>query len=188
MSRTSRRLALLGAGGALLLAAYGCSSSGPSVSAGSQPTPHTKTAAAPAVGTRVVSYQGVQFDVPANWPVYDLAAAPSTCVRFDVHAVYLGHPGADQRYPAGLVGRSDAILVEPADGHAVQGTQGAQGAAAHVSSEVVHGLGVDVAAGSGVTREIDAAIPTLGVDATITYRDADATAKGILQSFRAAGR
>ena len=30
---------------------------------------------------------------------------PSTCVRFDVHAVYLGHPGADMACPAGIIGR-----------------------------------------------------------------------------------
>ena len=44
--------------------------------------------------------------VPGDWPVFDLAADPSTCVRFDVHAVYLGHPGADMNCPAGLVGRA----------------------------------------------------------------------------------
>ena len=187
----SRRLPLLCAGGALLLAAFGCGASGPSVSAGSQPTAQTATGATgatvatvttgAAVGSRVVEYQGVQFDVPGDWPVYDLAAAPTTCVRFDVHAVYLGHAGADQQCPAGLVGRSDAILVEPADGDVAQGT------AAGVSSQTVNGLEVDVAAGAAVSHEIDATIPALGVAVTITYRDADATAQGILQSLRATG-
>ena len=51
-------------------------------------------------GVRTVSYHGVEFDVPAEWPVYDLAADPTTCVRFDQHAVYLGHPGADMSWNA----------------------------------------------------------------------------------------
>ena len=62
---------------------------------------------------RTVAYHGLEFDVPGSWPVYDLDADPSTCVRFDVNAVYLGHPGADMQCPAGIVGRADAVLVEP---------------------------------------------------------------------------
>jgi hypothetical protein len=64
---------------------------------------------------RAVSYLGFRMTVPASWPVIDLSADPGRCVRFDVHAVYLGHPGADQRCPARLVGRTEAVLVEPLD-------------------------------------------------------------------------
>ena len=46
--------------------------------------------AAPA--TRTVTFQGYRLVVPASWPVYRLATAPTTCVRFDRHAVYLGRP------------------------------------------------------------------------------------------------
>ena len=60
-----------------------------------------------------VRFGGQQVEVPASWPVYDLAEDPSTCVRFDRHAVYLGHPSAEQRCPAHSVGRSEAILIEP---------------------------------------------------------------------------
>jgi hypothetical protein len=45
--------------------------------------------------------------------VVDLAAHPSSCVRFDRHALYLGVPGVNQRCPARAVGRTEAILVEP---------------------------------------------------------------------------
>src|SRR5438270_11006548 len=38
-----------------------------------------------------VSYLGLTFSVPADWPVVTLG--PTTCVRFDQHAVYLGTPG-----------------------------------------------------------------------------------------------
>jgi hypothetical protein len=180
--RTGRRLACLCVGAALALAASGCGGSGPSVSSGSAPIQQQSTVAPdPASATQVVSYQGVQFAVPADWPVYDLAAAPSTCVRFDLHAVYLGHPGADQQCPAAVVGRSDAVLVEPTDG------QTTHAPAAGVSTSSVNGLEVQVDAGADVSREIHATIPTFGVAAIITYRDSDTTAQQIWQSFRSSG-
>jgi hypothetical protein len=61
-----------------------------------------------------VTYLGHRFSVPASWPVISLAAHPRTCVRFDVHAVYLGTPGAAENCPAGGVGeRTEALLVQP---------------------------------------------------------------------------
>src|SRR5829696_87783 len=76
----------------------------------------TATGAAAASGgaaVQEVRYGGYEIEVPASWPVYDLAEDPSTCVRFDRHAVYLGRPSPDQRCPAHAVGRSEAVLVEP---------------------------------------------------------------------------
>jgi hypothetical protein len=66
---------------------------------------------APALKT--VRYRGIALKVPPSWPVFDLARNPSTCVRFDRHAVYLGTPGAEERCPAHAVGRTEAILVSP---------------------------------------------------------------------------
>ncbi len=63
-------------------------------------------------GHKVVHFHGLSLRVPASWPVFNLAAHPATCVRFNRHAVYLGAPGADQRCPAHQIGRTDAILVE----------------------------------------------------------------------------
>ena len=60
-----------------------------------------------------VHYRGYAFRVPASWPVYDLTADPARCVRFDRHAVYLGRPSSEQRCPAHVVGRSEAILLQP---------------------------------------------------------------------------
>ncbi|MFD4658299.1 glycoside hydrolase domain-containing protein [Kitasatospora sp. NPDC058444] len=76
--------------------------------------------AAPAAGpdTKAVTYQGHVFRVPTAWPVVDLAADPQACVRFDQHAVYLGHPGEQQVCPPRLTGRAEALLVEPAAGAA----------------------------------------------------------------------
>jgi hypothetical protein len=68
-------------------------------------------------GTKVVTYHGYRVVVPASWPVYDLAANPSVCVRFNRHAVYLGQPSARQQCPAYAVGRTEAILVAPLAAH-----------------------------------------------------------------------
>jgi hypothetical protein len=68
-------------------------------------------------GTKVVRYRGYGIRVPAAWPVYNLSADPTVCVRFNRHAVYLGRPGSEQRCPAHAVGRTEAILVEPMAGH-----------------------------------------------------------------------
>jgi hypothetical protein len=64
-------------------------------------------------GTKVVRYLGYRMVVPRDWPVYDLAAHPSVCVRFNRNAVYLGHPSSTQICPAHTVGRTEAILVDP---------------------------------------------------------------------------
>ena len=65
--------------------------------------------------TKKVTYRGYKLEVPASWRVVDLARDPSACVRFDVHAVYLGHPGPNPSCPAKLLGRTEALLVEPID-------------------------------------------------------------------------
>jgi hypothetical protein len=69
-------------------------------------------AAGPAAA-RAVQYHGYRLSVPASWPVYNLALDPSTCVRFDRHALYLGTPSSRQRCPAHAVGRTEAILLGP---------------------------------------------------------------------------
>ena len=99
-----RRIASAAIAGAALLVAFGCGAGGndTSVRSGTHGASavHAADSVVDANGLRTVTYHGVQFDVPADWPVYDLAADPTTCVRFDVHAVYLGHPGADMNCPA----------------------------------------------------------------------------------------
>jgi hypothetical protein len=62
---------------------------------------------------RTVHFDGRSVEVPRDWPVLRLAEHPSTCVRLDRRAVYLGRPGAEQRCPAEAMGRRRAILVEP---------------------------------------------------------------------------
>lgn len=79
----------------------------------------TSATAAPAKSaTKAITYDGTKITVPGSWPIYDLTTNPRQCVRFDRHAVYLGHPGANQDCPARLIGRTTALLVEPYDGRA----------------------------------------------------------------------
>ncbi|RJQ75751.1 DUF1906 domain-containing protein [Pseudonocardiaceae bacterium YIM PH 21723] len=67
---------------------------------------------------RQVEYLGYQFTVPDSWEVVELAAEPARCVRLDRHALYLGTPSTEQDCPAKLVGRTEAILVQPGNGPA----------------------------------------------------------------------
>lgn len=63
---------------------------------------------------QTVPYQGHRFTVPADWQVVDLAEDPTACVRFDRHALYLGAPRDGRDCPARSVGRTEAMLVQPA--------------------------------------------------------------------------
>ncbi|WP_024934594.1 DUF1906 domain-containing protein [Actinomadura welshii] len=66
---------------------------------------------------RVVEYRGLRVPVPAGWEVHRLDRDPSRCVRFDRHAVYLGRPGPQPDCPARVVGRTEALHIEPAGRH-----------------------------------------------------------------------
>ncbi|MFZ1993866.1 MAG: hypothetical protein WAU75_07135, partial [Solirubrobacteraceae bacterium] len=70
--------------------------------------------------TKAVTFQGYRLVVPASWPVYRLAAASATCVRFDRHAIYLGRPSTQQSCSGQPVGRTEAILVQPLGPRAAQ--------------------------------------------------------------------
>lgn len=70
---------------------------------------HVAAGVTPAM--RTVEYRGYELDVPAGWPVYRLDRHPDQCVRYDMHAVYLGKPGGDQHCPPGLVGRTETVSV-----------------------------------------------------------------------------
>jgi hypothetical protein len=114
---------------------------------------------AQAAATQDVAYHGYHLSVPASWSVVDVAAHPDTCVRVDRHAVYLGHPGADQRCPAHLVGRTEALVVEPLDRQPGSAT-------------------------STVDHQEVVAVPTAGVLLTGTYGSDQATLDGVLRTGR----
>ncbi|MFG1909587.1 glycoside hydrolase domain-containing protein [Kribbella sp. NPDC048928] len=71
------------------------------------------TGPAAAGDTKTVAYRGYQVTVPSTWPVVDLAADPTACVRLDQPAVYLGRSTAQANCPAHLVGRSSGLILEP---------------------------------------------------------------------------
>ena len=77
---------------------------------------------AQAADQRSVTYLRHRFTVPRGWQVVDLSANPRACVRFDRHALYLGTPSPDQDCPARAIGRSEAVLVQPAGGAGTSGT------------------------------------------------------------------
>lgn len=170
---------------AALLAVAGCGGSGNDASVGSDSRKQSVNPAAnaDAPGLQTVSYQGVEFDVPAGWAVHDLSSDPNQCVRFDVNAVYLGHPGADMECPAGIVGRADAVLVEQTDGAATTADTHGNDVSAAASA---HGLEMRVAH-DDATKEVDADVPSAGVSVTLTYQESDSTAQQILESLRTAG-
>jgi hypothetical protein len=180
-----RGLAGLGLVAALATGAAACGSSGSSASSVDSPTratahPTIRPAGTP--GMQTVEYLGVAFDVPADWAVHDLANDPTTCVRFDVHAVYVGTPGADMRCPAGLVGRTDSLLVEPASSANARAVVSAAGT---LGTQSINGVSVQVA--DGVTATGDLVATTDAVTATVSTGDSDEVARRIVASFRAAG-
>ena len=82
---------------------------------------------------------------------------PDHVCALDEHAVYLGHPGANMSCPATVVGRAEAVLVEPVDG-GVDAEPAA--ASAEVTATSVNGMQAQVADGGSVTNEVDATFPT----------------------------
>ena len=71
-----------------------------------------KAAKAARPASQTVTFGGYTVSVPASWPVYDLTKNPRQCVRYDVHAVYLGTPGPDPDCPPNLVGRVDTVSIQ----------------------------------------------------------------------------
>src|SRR5882757_7929812 len=120
---------------------------------------------------KTVNYRGYQLDVPRSWPVYDLARTPSSCIRFDRHAVYLGAATAAQTCPAHLVGQTEALWIAPLGvvpagasilrpGRATPTTMPVS--AGHRSSFVVRSAGVLVNASYGADRGAIGAILASG--------------------------
>src|SRR5580700_934441 len=94
---------------------------------GAAAIPMTRPVAGPA--TKTVEFKGYQISVPARWPVYWLNQDPDQCVRYDVNAVYVGTPGANQNCPPGLIGRKDTISIGgPAASPGLPGPASAQAA------------------------------------------------------------
>lgn len=149
--------------------------------AGTSAVTTSATVANAAVGaTRTVEYRGLRLTVPAGWAVHDLDRDPRTCVRFDRPALYLGTPGADQRCPARAVGRTEALLIQPA---ASAKTPDRSGSGATVR-KLVPGRSTSVASGSAADQEEYFDLTGTGLVATAAYANRPALVEAILAGAR----
>ena len=120
----------------------------------------------PSGATKVVEYLGVTATVPASWPVIDLAGKPG-CVRYDVHAVYLGEPSG-LTCPSHLVGHVETLQLASQAG-ADAGVTSTRQASAH---------GVRVSGGTASHPDLQvndssssvAAVVSAGSDAALAKR------------------
>jgi Rv2525c-like, glycoside hydrolase-like domain len=114
--RQWRRFASLGAVAALAIPVAAYAATGPATrerDAAIKAGAASGAATAAVGGLKRVRYRGYAFQVPRSWPVIDLARRGRTCVRFDRHAVYLGRPPRNSSCPSMLVGRTEALLIQP---------------------------------------------------------------------------
>jgi hypothetical protein len=173
-------VALLGAG---------CGDSGPKVSIG-QAVPTTTSSTGTSVASppttsgespvRSLTYDGIRLDVPSSWPVYDLSADPSQCVRSDQHAVFLGAPGPKPDCPARVIGRTESVQVQPL-GPATRMSQ-----TLAIDAVTINGLDLRVDPNADSSGVISAIVPSAGVLVAITFGGDRAAAEAILESVRAA--
>src|SRR6202034_345716 len=154
----------------------------PGPNASAAVSPPGRGSAAPGA-MRTVTYHGYEIDVPASWPVYNLAANPARCVLFNQHAVYLGTPGTGQRCPARAYGHTGAVLVQPAvpSGELPPGTVVLPGnTAALQTGTLPHAVsGLDSA-----EHTVQVAAPGPGVLVTASYGRDQAVVRTILAGAR----
>jgi peptidoglycan hydrolase-like protein with peptidoglycan-binding domain len=161
----SGRYAMAGAVAALALACGGVA--------------RADTAASSTSSTRDVSYHGYHLNVPRGWPVIDLDGPAPVCARLDRDVVYLGHPTdrGQATCPAHLVGRTNALIVEPLD------TASARLVDAHTL--VADGgavTGADAGQATGPAGQVRVEVPAAGVLITASFGTDDRTMMGILST------
>jgi hypothetical protein len=126
---------------------------------------------------RTLTYAGERFSVPASWPVRNLGAEPSTCLRFDRHAVYEGRGATSSSCPPMLAGVTEALQIEPLD------TLGQAQAGPDLRLTRIGGQVAEVNTDQAVTQRLTAAFPTAGILVTVSYGADRATAERVLSSF-----
>ncbi len=142
-------------------------------------------------------YEGYEFQVPASWPVYRLDEHPTTCVRYDVHAVYLGQPSASMQCPAGLVGRTETVNFIPDQAGAQAGVKSSGKSGTGISyqrAQLAAADGVALrrlpAVGATLTENAtqDELTVALGAVATVlgTYATSPAVMEKVLETLRPA--
>src|SRR6201995_5058275 len=112
-----------------------------------------------ASGMQTVTYDGDSVTVPASWQVFHLDSDPGQCVRYDINAVYLGSPGANQNCPSNLMGRAQTITITPAgvskSGSGGAGTQSAAAQGGLVQSPPPSGAGRRIAAQAQALNQLN---------------------------------
>jgi Domain of unknown function (DUF1906) len=122
------------------------------------------------VRNKLVVFGRYRITVPASWPVYNLAANPSVCVRFNRHAVYLGSASSGQRCAASdAVGRTEAIWIAPLAAHSAQS-----------GGAVASGLPPAPGAKAGTESSSELVLPARGVVVTATWGTHPATVEKAL--------
>jgi hypothetical protein len=127
---------------------------------------------------KLLTYRTAEFQVPATWPVYHLAASPRRCVRFDEHAVYLGHQGPEASCPARLLGKTEAVQVEPLDGQTTQRLIG------NATTEQLNGQVVTIQPFGDTAHHLVVSFDRLGILVTVTYSRDRSLAEQVLQSVK----
>jgi hypothetical protein len=181
LARLARAAAGSALGVSLLSGAVAAGSLGAAASTSGAGAFHAGT---DAHATKVVEYLGERLSVPASWPVVHLASEPSTCVRFDRHAVYEGQAGPDPRCEAGAIGVTGAVQIQPLTAAILAQLEVADG----LVRARVNGQEALVSTTTAVTHRVVAAFPAAGVEVTISYRSDVAVASRILASARWAGK
>ena len=152
---------------------------------------HVSKAGSSTASTRAmqtVEYDGYSVTVPSSWRVFHLDTDPGQCVRYDINAVYLGRPGANQNCPSNLMGRAQTITITPAgvskSGSGGAGTQSAaaQGGLVQSPPPSVAGRRIDARAQAfnqldqySQASELRGTVPGANLSVTATY-GSDATA------------
>jgi Domain of unknown function (DUF1906) len=146
---------------------------------------------------KAVHFGGYTIDVPAAWPVYRLDRHPTTCVRYDRNAVYLGPPGPNEVCPAHLFGRVATISIQvppaaglpaaagPAAGGPAASGPAASGPAAFPAVVNLPRVGGPVLADSQ-DHELYTAVQHPGLSISATYGGDDTPVLKIIQSLRRA--
>ncbi len=195
LPRTRIRFVVSGATVVAAVALAACGSSGPSVSAGQaasttstsvSSTTTTSTTAPSATTTpttavpanlQQVSYQGLVFEAPKAWPVYQLASDPTRCVRYDQNAVYLGQEGPTPKCPANPIGHTDTVQVAPINSQTQSLTTPAS------QATTLNGLAVKVDPNATTNGAYTIVFPSLQLLAVVTI-STPATDLQIVASFQ----
>jgi glycoside hydrolase-like protein len=119
---------------------------------------------------RSVAFDGVRLSVPASWPVISFSKHPDACPRLDVHAVYLGTPGPNPICPAGLVGKTNAVMIGPGSAGAAP-TDGSARSIAHNGAKARNSISriMRTSPNWTVTRTITDVVPRTGTQVTISF-------------------